>query len=501
MAEHFKFYPNAADTVTPWNARYHFPSQSNKATKVTPRIPPKNGGVFSPTTAPYIRLEFPADGYVNPLNTTISFDVTLTGYGTPGTSIVRFQNNIQSIFRRVRILYGSTPLEDILDYNVIVRALTEWTASNSFMTLNGTSIDQGIGGAVAGFAGAAGTAGLINSRQAYIQGIDNTASTGFGHVPNGSGQSTTRRYQINLAAGLFTQDKLIPAKFMASQLAVELELAPSADCIFVLNAGTGTEPAYTVSNIVLLPEIVHFDPAYDEQFLRGLRKGGVPIKMSSWHSFSFATGGASNLNLQIQERSRSVKAIFTVQRRTPTTFTTDSGALLASSAGCIQSYQYRIGGRYFPAAPVLLTTTPSGSVSNSGCEAWCELEKALNIVGDYRLSQGVNTLRWALPYASASSETDFANSIYSFNSSGVPNTVAATVPFVGNVGSAAFAAAISLENSSGVDISGLNAEEQSDISFLATYSANQLSGYTLSVFTFFDIMLVLNENNVIQLIQ
>jgi len=54
----------------------------------------------------------------------------------------------------------------------------------------------------------------------------------------------------------------------------------------------------------------------------------------------------------VQERSRSVKALFTVQRKAPADIGFDSGALLfdssAFSAGVgnsMQSYQYRIGGR------------------------------------------------------------------------------------------------------------------------------------------------------------
>ena len=62
-----------------------------------------------------MRLEFPAQGYVNPLNTTLEFDVTLNAFGTAGVDIIRFQNNIQSIFSRVRLLYGATPLEDIIN--------------------------------------------------------------------------------------------------------------------------------------------------------------------------------------------------------------------------------------------------------------------------------------------------------------------------------------------------------------------------------------------------
>ena len=64
MASHFKWYPAESEVVVPFNARYAFPSQSNKAMKMTPRIPPKNAAVFTPGNV--IRLEFPAQGYVNP---------------------------------------------------------------------------------------------------------------------------------------------------------------------------------------------------------------------------------------------------------------------------------------------------------------------------------------------------------------------------------------------------------------------------------------------------
>lgn len=60
MSAHFKWYPSSEEVIVPWNARYAFPSQANKSVKTTPRIPPKNGAVFSPGQV--IRLEFPAQG-------------------------------------------------------------------------------------------------------------------------------------------------------------------------------------------------------------------------------------------------------------------------------------------------------------------------------------------------------------------------------------------------------------------------------------------------------
>jgi len=50
----------------------------------------ENGALFVPGSV--IRVEFPAQGYVNPLNTTLEFDVTLQAYGTQGNDIIRFQN-------------------------------------------------------------------------------------------------------------------------------------------------------------------------------------------------------------------------------------------------------------------------------------------------------------------------------------------------------------------------------------------------------------------------
>jgi hypothetical protein len=61
MSTHFKWYPASEEVVVPYNARYAFPSQANKSVKMTPRIPPKNGGVFNP--GQIIRLEFPAQGW------------------------------------------------------------------------------------------------------------------------------------------------------------------------------------------------------------------------------------------------------------------------------------------------------------------------------------------------------------------------------------------------------------------------------------------------------
>lgn len=101
--------------------------------------------------------------------------------------------------------------------------------------------------------------------------------------------TVTRRYQVQLALGLMTQEKLIPTKYMASQLAIELTLETVANCI-VADVATSTGPTipgydatwtsvinYAVSNVNLIPEILEFDASYDTAFLQGLQNGGVYV--------------------------------------------------------------------------------------------------------------------------------------------------------------------------------------------------------------------------------
>lgn len=469
---------------------------------------------------------------MNPLNTTLEFDVTLYGNGST-TEFTRFQNNIQSIFNRVRLLYGATPLEDIINYNVIVRALTEWTATNQHMTMDQTSIAEGIGGCVLA-TDSTPVFGVVNTRQKYIHGISTstgagtafTAGANFGTVPQATdvpsgvvGNTTTgvtRRYQINFALGLFTQDKLIPTKFMASQLAIEISLEQAAACIYSggITSATAT-PTYGVGNVNLIPEILEFDASYDSMFLAGLRDGGVPIKFSSWHTFIFSSGTGSNVNLLVQERSRSVKALFAVQRRAQPSFAYDSHATFFdtsdSGASTLQNYQFRIGGRYFPASPVQCSSNVGSAISNGGAEAFVELTKALNIVGDYRLSSTCNTSKWALQNTSSGllQEYDYSVALKSIGANGVVVTAGiegSANSFCGALGSQCFAMAADLETSNGVEISGLNAEEQSDIALIANWKSQQQTGISrvassLEVYSYYDAMIVLRENNVLELIQ
>lgn len=181
----------------------------------------------------------------------------------------------------------------------------------------------------------------------------------------------------------------------------------------------------------------------------------------------------------------------------------------------MQTYQYRIGGRYFPAAPVECSSNGSAK-SNGAAEAYTELAKALNIVGDYRLSTNVNPKNWGVQNSGAAlglAEFDYKYSIASVavetnipTLSLVESQVGTINAFCGTMPSSCFAMAINLETTNGEEISGLNATEQSDISFLANWTLPQVMGTgnaasNIEVYTYYDAMIVLRENNILELIQ
>lgn len=506
MASHFKFYDGLGEAV-PFSARYSYPTQANRAWKSAIKIPPKNGGTFdSQTTGTSIRFELPAQGYLNTRHTYLTFDLQLTA--ATAAANARVQNNIQSIFKRVRILYGSLVLEDIRDYNVLVRMLTEGATNNVSGVSDQGSIADGIGGIKMAFNNPADMTnletGLINTRLMEIQSSKFSVGTSE-FVQRGAVNDGPRRYQVQLALGLFQQNKYLPLKWMASQLAIEIELAPYEECI-AQKVPFAVGDNYTLTNMAILAELLEFDGSYDQAFLEGLRGDGVPIKFSSWDTFLYTPSQSDSQTLLIPERNRSLKGMYCVQlppRRVVSGQAArpwDSHAFLESSSGLstdtgyasgfLKDFQWRIGGKYFPSQPVVCGTNRA----LGGAEAYCEFAKAMNIVGDYKLSTPQNSVRWSRPTATGAGES------ICIDWEGLESSVTADISST-SLGPSAFVIAADLETSNGSEVSGLNGEEQNDIALMIKYSAAQSQTCYYNVYVHYDALLILRENNLVELIK
>lgn len=505
MASQYSFHDGMGEVV-PWNARYSYPSQASRTWKTNVKIPPKNGGTFTSalnTSGTPIRFELPSQSYLNTRNTCLSFDFTLTGT-TPGSHL-HVQNGIQSLFKRLRIMYGSLVLEDIREYHVLVRMITEAVNQNINGVTSQCSIGEGVGGirTYTGFTTAQ-FMGDGNVRVNEIQVAQPLAVDATSYAPTAIANGT-RRYCVQLGLGLLQQMKLLPLKWMASQLAIEIELAPVSECISGIATDAGV--SYSLNNMTLQLELLEFDGAYDAAFLEGLRGDGVPIKFSSWDTFLYTPNSSTTQNLMIPERNRSLKSIYCVQLPNKLVnssggYSWDSHAFLESSTGIstsgaasgtttgnMQSFQWRIGGKYYPAQAVLGTTS-SGS-GNGGAEAYFEFQKAINLVGNYNHGTAINSSRWSRNNTSTcidwSGTTDSATTSVDERSY--------------QFGPSCYVVAADLETSDGTEVSGLNGEEQNDIALNMVYTSAQDASAFYNVYVHYDVLLILRENNIVELIK
>jgi hypothetical protein len=576
MSSSFKFHSSVPEII-PWQAQYNFPSQSNKVRKQTVKLVPKNGYNFNQNQI--VRFEFPADGYCNMLNTSLSFDVntnmagcTLTaGSGTvvaetPYVALPR--GGAHNFFKRVRVLYGSLVLEDIQEYKTLARMFTEMGVEKSYQQSTGSILDGHAESAMRNIGNPFGTIApndsttetdanlmsnaivdnqlvMLDQVGGQCRALGTTASTAYypefswatdtAPVTGNTATDVVRTFNIQLLTGLTSLKKLLPLKWMASQLVIELTIAPVAEA-YITNI-VNPLPTVTLQNMNMVTELLEFDSSYDLAFFEGLNQPtGVPLKFTSWHYHQFAITGNTQ-TYQIHERSRSVKSAFAVIRMlTPIpTFDADwffhnindsvtltnyaptgvvgtgynglnysvfSRGAITTQAGLtgitiaatqtainltapVQQYQWRIGGQYYPAQPVRVTSVLGNNLTGTGAfiargeEAYAELMKAVNSLGDCTVSGGIHYWNYTITGT---------NGLNGEGSKFIMGTSFET-PGLGPE-----------------SINGINAEEQSDLAL--TIYGNQGGAITttsatakkLEVFVNYDCLLLVRSGNVVDLV-
>ena len=615
MAEHFAFTSSVSE-VAPYNAVYGWPTQATKAYKTTVKITPREAGPFYPGNV--IRLDLPAQDYLNPLNSTLRFKVQVKTTGTVDLkprNCVRAAKNGNSFFSRLRLLYGTLVIEDIQDYNILVRMLTNVSVAEDYCEYAG-AVYEGLGSE------------LSRSQNQSSSYFLNSA----GKTTNSIDDSVGVYFQINLASGLLTQKKLLPLKWMASQLRIELYVAPAHQVFIIGNpsvttaispwssvdsmtpftdqttygpdilmvqgsyedthntddtsddtlvagnvkaiasqivqngvypgvdfstgAPNATDPygnvgrlksdtfklTYRITNVEYVMEQSSFSDAYDQALYAAMAdpgNGGLPIHFASWHTFLYAITG-QNAQYPVHERSKSIKAAFAVitsnalnSESSPYSYLFDSFAFTRLG---LQKYIWRVGSRYYPNQDV--------NTYGSGGEAFVELQKALNMLGQYEAGCEIHPWLYGCPTSAESSNEgqffatglmeplELAFTIPSTAPNNYPSIPAATAPeYRGHIdyplgkhypwvtfatgtrpkeliggACSSFVIGTSFQSSNGEGMSGINGEEQNEILLRVTHNKpaldelGSLGGCTLYIFTYYDAVMVVRPNNVVDLI-
>jgi len=511
MSNGFAFHPTCNE-VLPFSAQYNFPNQATRQSKRTIKLTPKNNAAVFATNN-VIRFEFPASGYLNPTTTYLAFNcrvANLAGSYTKGDTLAggfEFQNGIQSIFRRCRVLYGSIVLEDIQDYHILNRIFTESVLPSGSMS-SASSMLQGIGMSLRQITTSANTA-PVPFHGSSIR--TNYHATGSDSVPTNVG-TTVRRYMVPINTGIFQQKNLIPLKFMASQLSIELEVASCAESgIWVLGTG-GNQTAPTDCTIqVGLPELVsellEFDSEFDRAIYVALEKTGLPIHFQSYHVTTQSIPPNVRSQLNIQESARSVRyALAVIMDDSARSIRKDAHHFVASLA-CVQddavanaesitknvqscaveSYQWRLGGTYYPSQPVpcYLRSIPNATgvdayYADPPVEAYAELVKVFgNLFENDGTYFGVQRNNFFGERRTAAAEAD-GSTFYA----------------------SSFVMAGNFLTDRGDIISGINAEEQNDLQLIITFVGTSVAGgsiqaatKTCKVVTCFDNLMILGKSN------
>jgi len=504
MASNFAFHPTVNEVV-PYSAQYSFPSQATRQSKRTVKLTPKNNSAIY-SSGSVIRYEFPASGYLNPNTTYLGFNVNVkVGGATPfanGATLAsgfEFQQGIQSVFRRLRILYGSLVLEDIQDYNILQRIFTETVLPTGSLQ-SSNAIYQGLGPSRRNINT---TTNFTAAPYAPSYSRFNYHSTSNEDTPANWG-ITSRRYHIPINSGLFQQHNLLPLKFMASQLSIELEIADAVDCcICVLGTGAGATVPTALTVQVGLPELVsellEFDSDFD-QAIYNVMEVGLPIYYQSWHVTTQNVTPNLTVQLNVQESARSVRYALAVilddnnrtlrrdahhfiaglQATAVDAIATDNGSTSSFNQSALESYQWRLGGTYYPSQPVAVMSGNSGpniigvdaNYSDPPIEAYAELMKVFgNMFADDGTYFGDQRLQYFSEPRHGTALTD---------------TFQTT----------AFVMAGNFMSDRGDIISGINAEEQNDLQLIMKFvGTTNGTTKTAKIVTCFDNMIILGQSN------
>lgn len=235
-----------------------------------------------------------------------SWEFYATASATGGT-YVRFSKGITCTVNRLRVMCGTTVLEDIINFNLLYAAK------------------------------------LLSKDPAFLS-TSATVLMGYGDAAarNTDNANPNRRYVVNLGFLSDLLNRVIPQNYMNSQLRIELYMEQAGRCIET----DGTNPTYTINNNQFHYSLLKTTSEFDN-----LIQFPILISYKSWENYvNQYAASTNNSQTIIPIKKRQMTGIFSVSRNQ-----TDTNN--PASNDKFQTYQlysqfgnsrYKINNTYFP---------------------------------------------------------------------------------------------------------------------------------------------------------
>ena len=393
--------------MLPTNLRYMNKVESCNASAYVSNVAPQNGQTYSDGQT--IIINIPTNRSLCLIGSESTLKFSLQVKPSADANFIRLdRGGANGVIQRLRLYSGSTLLEDIDNYGLLVANLISLQKSNAsvrgkFNISNGTRLED----MVVGNAKLIGAGYVANNADSTIIGRSYIAPAGERLVTNGDETavvataglgSDSRTYCISLLSILGSLGaQYVPLFAMASAgpLRLELQLVDNANK-FACSDKTLT--SFQMSNVEYIASFLELSDQSMEIINNSL--GGQPLQyvIPSFRNYVYTNtitnAVATQLNVPVPAKFSSLKSLFGVIRKS-----TNVGlATFFPHSSChygLSSYNLRLGSKIIPA-----------KAPSTVAEFYIEASKAIGSVSDINHCPTMNMYSYNVKQDSANVETN-----------------------------------------------------------------------------------------------
>lgn len=361
--------------MLPRNLQYMNKIESSPARQYTSTIQPENGtGNYAPNTKCRINIPTSPNTVLVASESFLKFDIGgVTVGGTTAAAYIRLDKcGAHGCIQRVRVVHGSTEIQDLDNYAAIVAEMMALQ-----QTSDGFSGKQNVlcGTAPGAIVNGATTEVLMTTvgerlNQAY-------ASTAI------NGVVANRTFALNLMSyvGSLCGNRYIPLFEMTSApLSLEITFVDSLLKFLCVSTALANNN-FTISNVEFVGTFIELS----DEAIASIREAqaGQPLQyvIQNYSNVTYSTtlysASATSINIPVSARYASLKSLFCIPRRYA------SGSVTyfpySSTHFNINSWRIRVGNSYLPA-----------KAPNSMVEHYAELLKAIGSLSDINHEPSIN---------------------------------------------------------------------------------------------------------------